>query len=728
MTASEDRQIHRSIAQIFLVERKRRISLIGYALFFLLVFALSGFFQPVRAADGDLDLTFGSGGKVMTGITNNSDFGYSVAVQPDGKIIVVGQSGVDVFHSTLMRYNGDGSLDQTFGSGGIVFAPLDSNGDVLSSVVLQSDGKILAVGSLTGNNVVEFLLARFNTNGSLDQSFGSNGSVVTTFGDHIAGAGSVVLLPDGKIIVVGASGAGAYSELNDFAVARYNSNGSLDQSYGSGGMLKTHFDGEYNTGSTANSALLQSDGKLIVAGSYKNEGTPREFAVARYDTNGNLDPTFGNGGKTTTSLGAGDSLGFAARLQSDGKIVLAGYLNAGQRNHDFALVRYNPDGALDTSFGNGGKVTNDLFGTSDDIAYSLVIQPDGKLIVGGRTGQYPNFKFGLARYNTYGSLDQSFGSAGKVMTDFGGFSSQSYSSAIQSDGKIVIAGYAQGNSADIALARYRVTVPHTPQFDFDGDLKADISVFRQGTWYLNRSTAGLLGFQFGFNTDSIVPADYDGDGHSDLAVFRPSEGNWYWLNSGSNTYSIVHFGMDGDIPAPADYDGDGRADYAVFRSGVWYIQGSTAGLLITQFGLAADKIVPADYDGDGKTDVAVFRNGVWYINRSAQGLSILQFGIAGDKPVSADYDGDGKADIAVWRPENGVWYIIQSLTGTARIFAWGASGDIPTPGDYDGDGKTDPALYRGSGEWWIWRSQTNNYSVQLFGNSGDLPVPSVYIH
>ncbi|HEY0458629.1 MAG TPA: FG-GAP-like repeat-containing protein [Pyrinomonadaceae bacterium] len=736
MTSSADQPIHWSIVQIFFVKRQRRIGLIGYVLFFVTALAFSANYRNVRAADGNLDPGFGIGGKVNTNTSNlNDDYGTSVAIQPDGKIIAGGRSGIyPLFHSALMRYNTDGSLDQTFGSGGISVVPLDGGGDGISDLVLQPDGKIVASGTLIQNNfTVGCLVARFNSDGSLDRTFGNGGKVIFNFGDNASEGNAVVLQTDGKILVVGVSGAGSYSELNDFALARFNSDGSFDQSYGSGGKFKTHFDGQFNTGSRAMSAVLQPDGRLVVAGSYKNEGSSRQFALARYNADGSLDTFFGSGGEMTTSLGSADSFGTAVVLQRDGKIVLGGYFDAGRRNHDFALARYNSDGTLDTTFGSGGRVINDLFGTSDDIIYSLVVQPDGKLIASGRTGQYPNFKFGLARYSINGAFDQSFGSAGKVMTDFGTTSSQSYSSALQSDGKIVLAGYTiVGSSgadfnANFAVARYLAIPTRLTRFDFDGDSRTDISVYRGGTWYLNRSTAGVLGFQFGLNTDLIVPADYDGDGKTDIAVFRPSEGNWYCFNSGSGSYSISHFGASGDIPVPGDYDGDGRADAAVFRGGVWYIQRSTAGFVSVQFGLAADKPVAADYDGDGKADIAVYRDGTWYVQKSTGNYLITQFGISTDKPVTADYDGDGKSDIAVFRLSEGNWYIVESAAGSVKIVHWGLAGDVPVPADYDGDGKADIAINRNGGEWWIYQSSTNNYAFQQFGISDDIPVPSAFV-
>ena len=434
------------------MNRNRTLMLRSLAL--AVLFSLSGL-HDIKAGAGDLDPQFGNGGKVTTDF-GNDDYGFAVALQSDGKIVTAGQSGIyPLFHSALTRYNRNGSLDQTFGSGGKVIAALDAGGDQLVAIALQPDGKIVAAGSLIQNNgQTAFLVARFNPDGSLDQTFGSGGSTATTFNDPSTAANDLALQPDGKIILVGVSGAGFYSELNDFALARYNADGSLDQSFGNGGKFKTHFPGVFNTGSTAGAVVLQADGKLVVAGSYKNEGTPHEFALARYNVDGSLDATFGSGGKLTTKAGIGDAFASAVTLQRDGRIVLAGYSEDTQ-DHDFALACYSTSGTLDQSFGNGGLVATDFSGSTDDIAYALAVQRDGKLIVGGRTGEYPAFVFGLARYGSNGQLDQSFGSGGKVATDFGN-NDQAYAVALQRNGKIVLAGlsFANGSNYDFALARY----------------------------------------------------------------------------------------------------------------------------------------------------------------------------------------------------------------------------------------------------------------------------------
>jgi uncharacterized delta-60 repeat protein len=408
--------------------------------------------QLVQAAAGDLDSRFGNGGVVATDFSQTDDVAFGIAVQPDGKIVLSGQSGIyPDLHSALARYNRNGRLDSTFGTGGKVVVTFDSSSDYLYAPVIQSDGKIVAAGSAGGT---AFLLARFNADGSLDQTFGTNGSVETTFGDPTAAGKAVVLQADGKIVVVGVSGAGVYSELNDFALARYNSDGSLDQSFGTGGKVITHFPGVDNTGSSATSVALQSDGKLVVGGHYKqSDRTPHQFALARYNSNGTLDTTFGQAGEVMTSMGLGDAFSFGIALQSNGRIVLAGY-SATTLDHDFSLAGYTSNGTLDSSFGNGGVVATDFAGGTDDIAYAMTVQSDDKLVVAGRTGEYPEFDFGLIRYSSDGQLDQSFGTGGKVTTNLNS-SDYAFAVTLQPKGRIVIAGLSfNGANNDFAVARY----------------------------------------------------------------------------------------------------------------------------------------------------------------------------------------------------------------------------------------------------------------------------------
>lgn len=404
-----------------------------------------------------LDATFDSDGKV----SGPGGFASDIAIQADGKIVAVGGSNDINFsgrHSRLARYNADGSLDVTFGAGGVVATDISPNqGDAFAAVATQPDGKIVVAGSAFAPSgtlpVLNFVIARYNSDGSLDTTFGTGGAdgdgiVTTSFFDFESAARDVILQADGKIIAVGYTRSSDGGQ--DFAVARYNSDGTLDSTFGTGGKATTGFFGRPDA---ANAVVLQPDGKIVVAGSAQSSlsSVSGEFALARYHSNGTLDTSFDADGKVTTDFGSHDVASDVVLL-SDGRIVLAG-----TSNENFALARYNPTGALDPTFDTDGKVTTD-FGASESVS-ALVVQSDGKLIAAGNTFTCATRSdFALARYNTDGSLDTAFGAGGKRTTDFFARNDSASAVASQPDGKIVAGGYASTSGAlfdtAFALARY----------------------------------------------------------------------------------------------------------------------------------------------------------------------------------------------------------------------------------------------------------------------------------
>jgi N-acetylneuraminic acid mutarotase len=270
--------------------------------------------------------------------------------------------------------------------------------------------------------------------------------------------------------------------------------------------------------------------------------------------------------------------------------------------------------------------------------------------------------------------------------------------------------------------------------DFDGDGKTDLSVFRpsQGVWYLLQTTAGFGGVNWGISTDVVTPGDFNGDGRTDLAIFRANndstQPDFYILLAGSTTFTGVSWGVPGDIPLIADYDGDGKADIAVYRPSeqTFYILKSGGGIVVQQYGQAGDIPVAGNFIGDSKADITVFRPSTnqWVIFNGT-GDTVVNFGATGDLLVPADYDGDNTDDIAVFRPSTGE-FIYQPSSGGSPVFVrWGTAGDIPVPGDYDGDGKDDPAIYR-NGTWWI-NASTAGISVANFGVASDTPIPRAYL-
>ena len=511
-------------------------------------------------SDGSLNNSFGSFGKVKTDINNSEDNGNSILMQTDGKLIISGTTYNGSNHDfAVVRYNSNGTLDDNFGTAGKVVSDFNNSDDNAGSSAIQSDGKIVVPG-YTNGLYTDFAAVRYNTDGTIDNSFGTNGIVKTDLGNSYDTGNSLVIQKNGKIVLAGSANNGASY---DVAVTRYNNDGSLDNTFGDRGKVNTNL----GTGTNGNSAAIQSNGKIVVAGSY-NSGANSDFLVLRYDTTGQSDNTFGQGGISITDFGSPNDYGNAVAIQSDGRIIVAG-----SSGIDFAVARYNTDGSPDNTFATGGKATAD-FGNSDDIGSSVIVQKDGKIVVAGSSSNGINYDFAMVRFNSDGTIDDAFGSNGKVKTEIQNSEDFESSILIQPDNKIILVGYSSimGGNYNLSLVRYNSNGSIDNSFGTDGKVITDL-----GTAYGYSNSAVLQpdgridvtwNLYNGKNTDFVI-VRYNNNGSLDK-TFGSNGIASVDFNNSNDLGSAIALQSDGKIIAAGSSDNGFSSDFALLRYNTLY--------------------------------------------------------------------------------------------------------------------------------------------------------------
>ena len=403
---------------------------------------------------GDLDVDFGVNGMATYDVQNLGlkDGIGMIAVQPDGKLVFVGSIST-AFNTdgdlTIGRLNTDGSTDSTFGLNGITVTDLGGSSEGIGNILIREDGKFLCGGGSNQSGQFQFLLVQYNSNGELDTDFGLNGTVFTDVGITGSTMLSMVKTSDGSIFSTG-------SASGKIPIVKYGSNGVLDNGFGNSGIVLTDI-GEIETGSDI---LIQDDGKILIIGTTAISGNPEDAIVCRFNSDGSLDTDFNGTGWVNLALSQSIDRPTGILLLTDGRILVIGFAANDLLGIEMFALRLMPDGSFDTTFGTDGVARYDI-GDGDDAATDVLLQPDGKALIGGRANNGNDNDLCVIRINEDGSLDDSFGSNGVVITDVAADYDEIISMVLQPDGKLIVGGSARiGNffNEDIVLARYHTGI------------------------------------------------------------------------------------------------------------------------------------------------------------------------------------------------------------------------------------------------------------------------------
>jgi uncharacterized delta-60 repeat protein len=412
---------------------------------FLLIFMVLLIHGSLTAQPGALDPGFGNSGKLTLDFSMNNDEARDVAIQSDGKILVAGKANVNfVFYFAVIRLNADGTLDNSFGDNGKVLTSInDSQVNSLNCMALQSDGKIILGGSIYSNNRWQIALVRLNSDGTLDETFSSDGVLTHSYGANDF-CTSVAVQADGKIVVGGDSGDPGLGQ--HFSVSRFNTNGTIDASFGGGSQAAF-----VGVQSGTSELVIQTDGKIVLAGR-TNDGVYNDVALVRFTATGSLDTGFDGDGIRTLSLEEYDDYATKIVQLPGGKLLVGGISNT-----EFALMRFNANGALDNSFSGDGIVKADMNDTFDELL-DFTLDSDGRIVAVGHS-LYNLYDIAVLRFNANGTFDNLFSLDGKTTVDFTGTYDYSYGVALQQDGKIVVVGSTDatdaGNQNDFAILRFK---------------------------------------------------------------------------------------------------------------------------------------------------------------------------------------------------------------------------------------------------------------------------------